>query len=294
MFKKINYLTFINLFFIVVCTVFFLLPFLLVISISFTDEEALRQGFSLIPEKFSLQGYQYVFKRPGKIIDAYIVTSFQAFGGAFLSIFVMSLCAYPLSRTSFRLRKPITFYIFFTMLFGGGLVPSYILNAQYLHLKDSVWVYILPSLATAWYIIIMRTFFQGIPISLIESAKIDGASEYRIYFQFILPLSKPVLAAVSLLILLDKWNTWFTTLIYISDEKLYLLQYFLQKLLMDLDFMKNLAAEGLSSSVIESIYLPTESMRFALCVVAAGPMVFVFPFFQKHFTKGLTVGSVKG
>ena len=206
----------------------------------------------------------------------------------------MALVAYPLSRQNFKLRQPITFFIFFTMLFGGGLIPTYILNTQYLHLGNTIWIYILPGLASAWYIIIIRTFFSQLPQSLVESAKVDGAKELRIFFQIVLPLSKPVLATVLLMTLLAKWNDWYTSLIYIRDSKLYSLQYMLQKMLREAEFVKGLSNSQMGLNIQLDTEVPTESVRFAMVIVAAGPMLVVFPFFQKYFTRGLTVGAVKG
>lgn len=181
------------------------------------------------------------------------------------------------------------------MLFNGGLIPTYILNYKYLHLGNTIWIYILPTLCSAFYIIILRTFFQGLPLSLVESAKLDGASEIRIFFQIILPLSKPVLATVSLLTLLTKWNDWYTSLIYITDSNLYTLQFLLKRILQEVEFLRimaNNAPPGIDLTAIEDT--PVESLKFAMCIIAAGPMLMVFPFFQKYFAKGLTVGSVKG
>lgn len=290
--KLFNYRFLIHTFFIIFCLTF-VLSFLLVVSVSFSDENDLnKHGYQLIPKTFSLEAYKYVFSNPKQIQDAYQVTIFQAFTGAFLNVFVMSLCAYPLSRQSFKYKNPITFYIFFTMLFGGGLIPNYILNTQYLKLGNSIWVYIFPSLANAFHIIILRTFFQGLPSSLVESAKIDGASEIRIFFRIIVPLSKPVLATIALFNLLGRWNDWMSSLLYIKDPELYTLQYLLQRILNEAAFLKQIAAQ--MPIVFDDMEVLTESMRFAMCVVAAGPMLIVFPFFRKYFTRGLTIGAVKG
>ena len=181
------------------------------------------------------------------------------------------------------------------MLFSGGLIPTYILNTQVLNLGDSIWVYILPTLASGFHIIVFRTFFQTLPASLIESAKIDGAGELRIFFKIILPLSKPVFATVSLLILLIKWNDWNTSLIYIRNKDLFTLQFLLQRILREIEFVKNMSVNmptGIELSQLNNT--PAETMRFAMCVIAAGPMLLAFPFFQKYFVKGLTVGAVKG
>ncbi len=287
-------ITFIHIFFIFF-SLLFAIPFLLVIAISFSNEQdIIREGYRLIPQHFDLTAYKLVFKNPDQVITSYMVTIFQAGFGTLASVFVMSLCAYPLSRPNFTWRGPITFFIFFTMLFGGGLIPTYILNTQYLGLGDSIWVYIIPSLANAFHIIIFRTFFQGLPLSIIESAKMDGATEWRIYWQMILPISKPVIATLALLNLLSKWNEWFNAMVYIRDENLYTLQYLLQRILLQAEFIEKMAEElpaGIDVSLFE---VPTETVRFAMAVVAAGPLLLVFPFFQKYFAKGLTIGSVKG
>ncbi|MFI3212988.1 MAG: carbohydrate ABC transporter permease [Eubacteriales bacterium] len=276
--------------------VIFLLPLLLVISISFTPEVGIKaNGFLLFPESWSLEAYKAIFADPSAVIKAYIVTAAQAFLTMAAATLIMAMCAYPLSRKNFVLRGPIMFMILFTMLFHGGLIPTYILNSKWLGLKDTFWIYVLPSLVGAWYIIVLRTFFSQLPDALVDSAKIDGAKELRIFFQIVLPLSKPVLATVSLLILLDKWNDWMTSLIYITNQDLYTLQYLLQRILDQIEFVKTLAAQAMGMSALADFEnLPGENMRFAMSVVAAGPMMLVFPFFQKYFVKGLTVGSVKG
>lgn len=285
----------INVFF-VLFSLSFIVPFLLIISISFTDEQTiLSGGYSLIPKMFSLEAYKYVFRSPEQLINSYKVTIFYSIAGTLLSMLVMTLTAYPLSRKNYRYRKPIMFFIFFTMLFSGGLVPSYILITKYLHLGNSVWVYILPYLANAWYIIVIRTFFQGLPSELVESAKIDGGSELLIFFRIILPLSKPVLATVSLLTLLTRWNDWNTALLYIRDTNLFSLQYLLQKILREAQFIKSMAESSPVAGIsMDTSNIPSETVRYAMCIVAAGPMLVIFPFFQKYFAKGLTVGAVKG
>ncbi|MBQ4517048.1 MAG: carbohydrate ABC transporter permease [Clostridia bacterium] len=284
--------------FFILFSLTFILPILSVLSVSLTDESVITQaGYSLIPKKFSTLAYSYIFSNPKKIIDGYAVTIFIASVGTVLSLLVTTSVAYALSRKNFAYRKFVTYYIFFTMLFSGGLVPSYILITQYLHLTNNIWVYILPGTISAWNVIVVRTFMQGIPDALVESAKIDGASEYRIYLQIIIPLSKPVLATIGLLTMLANWNSWQPSMLYIrpTHSHLYTLQYLLQRMLLDAQFaqdMANLAPGSLAMS--EAVEVPSEGMRFAMCVLAAGPMLVVFPFFQKYFSKGLTVGAVKG
>lgn len=283
--------------FLILLSLCFILPFILIISASFTNEDALiANGYTLIPSKFDIAAYRYVFSNPTEILNAYEVTAFSAIVGTFLALCVMSMCAYSISRKRYKFKRGITFYVYFTTLFSGGMVPSYILITQYLGLGNNIWVYIIPTLATPFYVIILRTFFAGIPEELSEAAKIDGCSEFRIFFSIILPLSKPALATIGLLTLLTKWNDWQSSMLYIRDEELYTLQYLLQRILNEVEFLKNLAQNqpaGVDVNVLNNT-IPSESMRFAMCVVAAGPMLVVFPFFQRYFTRGLTVGAVKG
>ena len=267
---------------------------ILVITSSFTNDNEIRlHGYSLFPREWTFESYEYIFRLPQRMLRAYGVTSINAVVGAIMSVLVMGLVAYPLSRRDFAYRKVITFYIFFTMLFSGGLIPSFIMNTRVLRLDDTMWIYLLLPLANAFYIIIMRTFFQQLPVELIESAKMDGAGELRIFFTIILPLSKPVIATIGLFCLLDRWNEWMITLIYIRSENLFTLQFILQRLLLQAEFARNFML-NLPGSMVDLRALPTLSMRYAMTVIAAGPMLLVFPFFQKYFTKGLIIGAVKG
>ena len=274
----------------------FILPFVLIIAASFTDEQALlAQGYKLIPAEFSTEAYKYVFRNPQQLIDSYKITIIYSIAATFLGVVVMSMLAYPLSKPNYKYKKILTFFIFFTMLFSGGLIPTYIWLTRYLHMGDTVWVYILPNLVNAFHVIVIRTFFQGLPQSLTEAAKIDGASELKTFFTIVIPLSKPVIATISLLTLLARWNDWNTVLIYINSPNLYSLQYLLQKILREVEFVKNMAENTPIAGIdMDASTLPSETIRFAMCMVAAGPMLVVFPFFQKYFAKGLTVGAVKG
>lgn len=285
----------INIFFCI-CSLMFIIPFVLIISASFTDEQTLLdQGYKLIPSEFSLEAYKYVFRNPQQLIDSYKVTIIFSFASTVLAVVVMSLLAYPLSRPNYKYKKPIMFFIFFTMLFSGGLVPTYIWITRYLHLGDTIWVYILPYLVNAFNVVVIRTFFQGLPVELTDAAKIDGASEMQTFFKIMLPLSKPVIATIALLTLLSRWNDWNTALLYIKSSDMYSLQYLLQKILREVEFIQNMAESSPVAGIdMDTSQLPSETMRFAMCMVAAGPMLIVFPFFQKYFAKGLTVGAVKG
>lgn len=283
---------------VVLCVIFAILclliifPFWLLISASLSDPQALAtNGYQVWPSPVSFSAYEYVFKNPQQILRAYGITFVFSITTMVLSVLLMSMVAYPLSRSNLKGRSVINFYLYFTMLFGGGLVPSYILIAKFLHLNDTIWVYILPALINPWYVFMIRTFFKGIPGEIIESATIDGASEYTIFIRMILPLSKPVIATIALFMFLAKWNDWNTALIYISKPELYSLQYLLQKIMEDINILKQ---NQLAASMMDISNIPTETVRMAMAVVVAGPALVVFPFFQKYFVKGLTVGSVKG
>ncbi|QUH31341.1 carbohydrate ABC transporter permease [Vallitalea guaymasensis] len=271
-----------------------LLPFILLISVSLSSEQdILNYGYRLIPHKIDFTAYKYVFENSKELIRSYEVSIFITVVATVISVFLKLLAAYPLSQKAFKCRKVIMFFIFFTMLFNGGLVPSYILISQYLNLDNTIWVMIIPQLVSAWDIIIMRTFLQRIPVSLFEAAKIDGANQYKIFIRIVIPLSKPIIATIALFTCLAKWNDWFTALLYIRDSQLYPLQYLLQRILMDLQFLID-HAQNAPAGMADSLKIPGESMRMAMCILAAGPMVFIFPFFQKYFVKGITIGSVKG
>ena len=268
-------------------------PFILLVIISISNEkDIIRYGYSIIPKNIDFAAYQYVFKNPTSVINAYKVTIIVSVVYMVFSTFLMALVAYPLSRRTFKGKMFVSFYLYFTMLFGGGLVPSYILITQYYHLGDSLWVYILPHLISPWYVFMMRSFFQEVPHEMIESAYIDGAGEYRIFAQIIVPLSKPVIATVALFQFLGKWNDWNTALLYINDETKISLQYLLQRILQNMQAMQQM--ESNLTSFVNATEIPSETARMAMAVVVAGPALVVFPFFQKYFVKGLTVGGVKG
>lgn len=278
-----------NLVFILLA-VCYIYPFLMVISVSLTEETALYQnGYQLIPEKISTLAYELVFRNPEQMIRAYIVTIVFTLAATLLSALVTSLLAYPLSRQNFIWKKPLSFLVFFTMLFSGGLVPTYLLITKVLHLNDKIWVYILPGLVSAYNVMIVRTNYRSLPEEMIEAAKLDGASELRICFQIVIPLCKAGIASVAFLFLVAKWNDWMTSMLYIRNPDLYSLQYLLQRLLRETDFLRN-SLNGLDAGSTP----PLETLRFSMALVAAGPVLVIFPFFQKYFTKGMTLGGVKG
>ena len=276
---------------LLMCT--YILPLILMISISISSEDAITQyGYTLFPKVFSLEAYRQSFRNPDQMFQSYKVTIIFSLATTVLAMLMQSLMAYPLSRPNYKFKGFLSKYLLVTMLFNGGLVPSYILYTQYLHLNDTIWVYIIPALGSAWNVIIYKTFFQGLPEGLVEAAKLDGASELRIFFRIIFPLSTPVLATLGFINLVAKWNDWNTTLLYIRDSKLYSLQFLLQKILREISYIKKLQEEG--STLIGADSMPEETMKYAMAMIAAGPMLIVFPFFQKYFSKGMVVGSIKG
>lgn len=279
-----------NIAFIIMCCMI-IFPFLMLISVSFSNEsDIVNYGYGIIPKNIDFTAYKYVLKNPETILNAYGVTALYSILTMIGGVLLMSLMAYPLSRRSFTPRTTLSFILYFTCLFSGGLVPSYILMTQYLHIDNTIWVYIIPAMFNVWHCFMIRTFFSGIPQSIVESASIDGASEYRIFFQMILPLSKPVLATIALYTFLARWNDWMTALLYIKDEKLISLQYLLQRIMNNI----TVALENSSMITDNSMEIPSETVRMAMAVLVAGPALIVFPFFQKYFVKGVTVGSVKG
>lgn len=279
--------------FFVILSLVFIVPIWTLIAISLSsDTDIVTYGYQLIPKTIDWSAYEYVFTSAADILNAYKVTIIVTVVGTALATILGAMCAYTISRQDFAYKSKVTFYMFFTMLFSGGMVPSYILMTQYLKTQDTYWALILPGMINVWNIFIMRTFFQQIPSSIIESATIDGASELKIFVSIIIPLSTPAIATIGLLQLLAHWNAWMPAMLYITNPKLYPLQYLLQSMLRNMqELLKNMQQTGM---VVNAQDIPMESMRMAMAVLAVGPILLVFPFFQKYFVQGLTVGSVKG
>lgn len=283
-----------NLFFIILCLLF-LYPFFLLLGVSFsTEKDVIEYGYSVIPKNFSLQAYKYIFQNPYQIIQSYKVTITYSVIGTALGVILQAMIAYPLSVKGLRGRTGLSFFLYFTMLFSGGMVADYIIRTQVYHLQDTMLIYILPGLVGAWNVFMMRTFFQGLPTEIFESAEIDGGNEYTIFWRFVLPLSKPVLATIAFNMFLSKWNDWNTSLLYINNDDLISLQYLLQRILKNLEVLQNSSNNAYVSSMLSGSETPTETVRMAMAIVVAGPTLVIFPFFQKYFVRGLTVGSVKG
>jgi len=283
----------INAFFVVVCSLI-AVPFLLVVSISLTSEDSLRQlGYQFIPSEWSLEAYRIVFEKPETLLRGYGVTILLTVLGTVTSLFLTALMAYPISRQDFRYNRPITFYVFFTMLFNGGLIPFYILMTQYLHLKNTLAALIIPAVMSPFNIMIMKGFLDKIGKEIIESAKMDGAKEFRIFMQIILPLSTPALATLGLFIAFGYWNEWYYAMLFIDNDKYVPLQLLLVRIIQQAEFLANSPMAQVADK-LRFAEFPTLSVRMAMAIVAGGPMLVVFPFFQKYFVKGITVGSLKG
>lgn len=266
-----------------------LYPFLYVLTLSFsTQAEAMRGGFHLYPRAVTLTAYRMVFANPD-ILTGYMNTVFRTVVGTLLSVTLCCMCAFPLSRRNLPHRGMFTFLLVFTMLFGGGLVPTYLLIRN-LGLLNNIWVYVLPGAVQAFNVIIIKNFFQSIPESLHESAVIDGAGSWRVLFQIYMPLSKPVLATVSLWTAVTHWNSWFDGLIYITDDKKQILQIFLRRIVVESNTM--LIEQGLVNPDITS-FTP-ETLKAATIIVTIVPILLLYPFLQKYFVKGIMLGGVKG
>ena len=273
---------------------FCIIPMILVISVSFSDDiELTKNGYKLIPAKISLAAYKYIFKHPEQLLNSYMVTIIVTVAGTVLSLLITAVLAYVISRRDYRYKNITTFYIFFTTLFNGGLVPWYILITKYLHLNDKIFALFVPYMVNVFFVLLMKGFLSNLPASIFESAKIDGASEYRIFFRIVIPLSKPGLATIGLFYALLFWNDWMLPLLFINNNNLVSLQYMLYKIMSSIDFISMMTMSRANVSVDFS-KIPDYSARMAMCILAAGPMLFTFPFFQKYFVKGLTIGSLKG
>ncbi|MDQ0914418.1 carbohydrate ABC transporter permease [Paenibacillus sp. V4I5] len=282
----------INGFFIIVCLLM-AVPFFLVIAVSVTSENSLlHNGYRFIPKELSLEAFRIVLKTPELLLKGYGVTIVITVIGTILSLLLTAMSAYPISRRDFRYNRPLTFYIFFTMLFNGGIIPFYILMTQYLHLKNTLMALIIPLMLNPFNIMIMKGYLDKISIEIIESAKIDGSGELRIFFRIVLPLSTPALATLGLFISFAYWNDWFNALLFIDNEKYVPLQLLLVRILSQIEFLAN-SPLAEAASKLQFTNFPTLSVRMAMAILAGGPMLIIFPFFQKYFVKGITVGSLK-
>ncbi len=283
-------------FFLLLYTLFCALPVVLVFIAAFTDEKAInKNGFSYFPEKWSLSGMNAVLRYGQQLLTSYGVTIFITVAGTFLGLLVMSMFAYSISRPDFKLSKFLSIYLLIPMLFNGGQLSGYLVFTTQYHLKDSLWLLILPLCVTTMNVIILRTYIvNSIPSELMEAAKIDGAGEYRTFFQITLPLLKPSLAAVGFMMATAYWNDWQNALLYITSDSKKPLQLLLVNIQKSIEFLLNNNNVPASVKAAMGGTIPQYSSTMATVIVVIGPIMVVYPFFQKYFVKGLTVGSVKG
>ena len=283
-------------FFLLLYTLFCALPVVLVFIAAFTDEKAINQnGFSFFPEKWALAGINSVLRYGSQLMTSYGITIFVTVFGTFLGLLVMSMFAYSISRKEFRLAKFLSVYLLIPMLFNGGQLSGYVVFTSYYHLKDSLWLLILPLCVSTMNVIILRTYIaHSIPNELMEAAKIDGAGEYRTFFQITLPLLKPSLAAVGFMMATAYWNDWQNALLYITTDSKKPLQLLLVNIQKSIEFLLNNSNVPASARAAMGGNIPQYSSTMATVLVVIGPIMVVYPFFQKYFVKGLTVGSVKG
>ncbi|MNE25923.1 L-arabinose transport system permease protein AraQ [compost metagenome] len=268
-----------------------LYPFLLVVGSSLTDETALLQeGYKVLPSHFSLSAYKAIFSTR-TIPDAYLVTLFITVVGTALSLITTSMAAYALSGKRLYYASHIALFFYFTMLFSGGMVSSYILMTKYLHLQNSIWVYILPALLSPWNLFLMRNFFNDIPKELFEAAKLEGAGEARILRSIVIPLSLPAMATIGLFYALNYWSSWTPAMLYIDNSKLFSLQYIIMQIIRNVDMAQSIAVAGSQSAMGVA---PAYTVRLATAVVTIGPIIFLYPFLQRYFVGGLKVGAIKG
>ena len=262
------------------------LPIWILVAGSITGEqELILSGYSFIPKTLSLDAYKYLFYKGADILRAYGITIFITIFGTAVSLLMTPLLAYPLSRKDFKARNIFAFLVFFTMLFNGGIVPSYIMWTQIFHMKNTIWALIVPGL-------LMNGF--NIPPELIEAMKVDGAGEFCIFFKMVLPLSLPIMATVGLFVGIGYWNDWTNGLYYITDTSLFSLQNLLNRILQDVQFLSSSTLSQAAGGAAAQTTMPSVSIRMAISVVGILPIMILYPFFQKYFVKGITIGAVKG
>lgn len=280
---------------IILITVFAILcvfPFLLIIGTSFSSEAVVRiKGFTIIPEDFSLEAYKMIFKSGKILLGSYIVTILMTLIGTVCGLSVISMTGYALQRRDFPYRNGISFFIYFASLFSAGLAPYYLIMVQGYHLKDNYLAVLLPLLMSPWLIILMKNYVKSIPYEITESGKIDGAGDFRIFAELILPMLTPALATIGLFLALGYWNEWYQSSLFLSARIVYKpLQYMLYQIINQVAYLKN----SVASSYVTFTDFPQETLKMATAVIATGPIILVYPFAQKYFISGITVGAVKG
>jgi putative aldouronate transport system permease protein len=265
-------------------------PFLILAINSLSSEHSIiNNGYQLWPSEFSTDAYAMVFENPKKILGVYGITILVTGVGTVVSLLLSSMAAYTMARKEVRYRNVLSFFLYFTQLFNGGLVTYYLLISRDLHLSNTLWVLILVPMFSVMNILIMRNYMaNSIPDAILESAKIDGMDDIRIFFHIVLPLSAPVLASIGLFTALGYWNDWWTPMMFVQKQELQPLQYTLYQMLASITYTAQMVGN------MPTVNLPKESLKLAMTVVATGPIILVYPFIQKHFVSGITIGSVKG
>ncbi|MEG0134132.1 MAG: carbohydrate ABC transporter permease [Clostridium sp.] len=283
-----------NIFFLILAALA-IIPFIFVLIISLTSEQSLlMNGYQFWPEEWSLEAYKYIFSSGSQITRAYGITIIVTVTGTLLGLAIMSTYAYALSRKSFIYRKFFTKLIFIPMLFSGGMVASYLVVTRFLGLKDNILALILPICVSSFNIIVLRTFFKTtVPDAIVEAAKIDGASEWVTFIKVVLPISIPGIATIGLFLTLGFWNDWFNAMLYIDNNALIPLQYLLVRLETSMEFLANNAATMGTGAIEAASRMPKETAKMAIVVITTVPILFAYPFFQKYFVGGLTIGAVK-
>lgn len=272
-----------------------IVPVIFVFMISVSSEASIRQvGYSFFPAEFSGTAYEFLWNERATILNAFFISVLVTLVGTLIGLALTTTMGYVLSRPSFRLKTFFTWVVFIPMIFNGGMVASYVVVANILNLRDTVWSLILPLAVTSFNVIVCKTFFRAtIPDSVVESAKIDGASQLRIFLEIVLPISKPVLATIGLFLTFGYWNDWFQSSLYISNSKLVSLQALLNNMMKMISYIAKNPTAGFSLQQYRNA-MPTESVRMAIAIVIVIPIACAYPFFQKYFISGLTVGAVKG
>ena len=265
-------------------------PFIVLLASSFTSEHAIvNHGYSIIPREFSVDAYSLIFRNPQKILRAYGVTLFVTGFGTLCSLFLSSMAAYTLSRKEVRYRNGLAFFLYFTTLFSGGLAPTYIIVSTVFHLKNTLAILVLGPMFSVLNILILRNYFMhSVPASLVESARMDGAGDFSVFIRIILPLTTPVLASIGLFTALFYWNDWWTAMLYVERDRLFPLQYVLYQILSSVTVAANIVNN------VATLSMPKETLKLAMTVISIGPIVLGYPFVQRYFVKGITLGAVKG
>ena len=278
--------------FVSIFTIFCLLPFVMMVSASFSDENIITtEGIGVFPKGFTLEAYRIMLMHPRFLIGAYAVTILMTITGTSIGLFIISMTGYALCRPDFFLRNKISFFFYFTTLFSAGLVPTYLWMVRYLQLRNNYLAVLLPLLMSPWLIILMRNFVKSVPIEITESGKIDGAHDFSIFAYLVLPMMKPALATIGLFLALSYWNEWYQSLLYIPDLEFKPLQFHLFRIVNETAALRQSLA---GSAVVQLTAMPSATLRFATAVLVTGPIIFLYPFVQKYFISGIAIGAVKG